>query len=781
MMKQTGKLRKLNKILAKVKRYKNWMADMTDQELKEKTAEFKQKLQEGYQLEEILPEAFAVICEADYRVLGKFPYDVQILGGIALHLGYLAQMNTGEGKTLTATLPLYLNALTGKSTILVTTNEYLANRDAQEMGQVFSYMGLTVAAGVSEDGKREITNDEKREIYSSDIVYTTNGVLGFDYLLNNLVTRAEDRYMRDFYFVIVDEADSVLLDSAQTPLIISGAPKVQTNLYEMANFFVTTLKEGVDYEKKEKQVWLTEEGIIRAEKYFRISNFYSGEYFELNRYVTLALRAHALFEKGKDYTISGEKELVLLDGGSGRSLPGVKLGGGQHQALEVKEGVKVTPPTRSVASICLQNLFLLFPKLSGMSGTIASEATELKEVYGKDVVVIPANKKVIREDYGDRYFSTAQEQYKAALNEVIRVHKTGQPVLIVVSTIAQTELFSSALMEEKIPHNVLNANNAFWEAEIIKEAGRKDAVTVATSMAGRGTDIKLGKGVDQLGGLAVIGIGRMNNVRLELQARGRAGRQGDPGFSQFFVSLDDEVVAVNTDPDLLEKAKNKSQRKIKNIINEAQKLNEENALFNRRQSFEYDVVFRKQRKMIYEMRNHLLNGDAMNKDLCLEDLCLRLAEKNIAHFLSENKKPNKNQVSRYILDNLSYKIPLDFGGLQLNKIKQIKEYLLKLVLERLQSREMEFENHEVYMDFVRKSMLSAIDDAWVEQVDYLQQLQTAVSGRASTQRNMVFEYQIDAQDSYDKMEERIFVNIVRNVLLSSVSFDKNKQMTIILP
>lgn len=775
-MKQTGKLRKLNKILAKVKCYKNWMADLTDQELQGKTEEFKAKINSGVSLDELLPEAFAAICEADYRILGKYPYDVQILGGIALHQGYLAQMNTGEGKTLTATLPLYLNALTGKSTILVTTNEYLAIRDAEEMGQVFSFMGLTVTAGVTADAKREISNDQKREIYASDIVYTTNGVLGFDYLLDNLVTKAEDRYMREFYYVIVDEADSVLLDSAQTPLIISGAPKVQTNLYEMANFFVTTLTEGVDYEKKEKQVWLTEQGIARAERYFGITNFYSGDYFELNRYVTLALRAHALFEKGKDYTISGGKELILLDGGSGRSLPGVKLGAGQHQALEVKEGVKVTPPTRSVASICLQNLFLLFPKLSGMSGTIASEVKELREVYGKEVVVIPANKKVIREDYGDLYFKTAQEQYEAAMEEVLRVHKTGQPVLIVVSTIAQTELLSSALLEEKIPHNVLNANNAFWEAEIIKEAGRKDAVTVATSMAGRGTDIKLGKEVDKLGGLAVIGIGRMNNIRLEQQARGRAGRQGDPGFSQFFVSMEDEVVTVNMDPKLLDPKKKRSNRKIKSIINSAQKLGEENAFFNRKQSFEYDVVFRKQRKMIYAMRNHLLSGDTIN-----DDLCLRLAEKNIKRFIREHNNLDKNQISRYILDNISYQIPKEFGGLHAEKVKEVKDYLLKLVEDGLRSRENEFENHEEYLDFVRNSMLSAIDEAWVEQVDYLQQLQTAVNGRASTQRNMIFEYQIDAQDSFDKMEERIFTNILRNLLLSSISYGKDHKMKIVLP
>ncbi len=434
-MKQTRNLRKLNKILNQVKGYKEQMAGFSDEELSHMTVEFKKRLDQGESLDDILPEAYAVICEADYRILGKFPYDVQILGGIALHQGYLAEMNTGEGKTLVATMPLYLNALTGKSTILVTTNEYLALRDSEEMGQVYHFMGLSVAAGVQAKAEERFTNEEKKEIYAADIVYTTHSVLGFDYLLNNLVTTAEDRFMRELYYVIIDEADSVLLDSAQTPLVISGTPRVQSNLYEMADFFVTTLVEGRDYEKEEKKVWLTDEGVKYAESFFGIDNFYGREFFEINRHVILALRAHVLFEIEKEYMISKDGELQLLDGGSGRMMPGVKLRGGQHQALEVKEKLEVSRENRSVASITYQNLFLLFPKMAGMSGTISDASEELLNVYGVEVIVIPPNCPVRRRDMQDIYFKNVEEQFSAALKSAVAIHNTGRPVLIVATTI----------------------------------------------------------------------------------------------------------------------------------------------------------------------------------------------------------------------------------------------------------------------------------------------------------------------------------------------------------
>ena len=779
MGQQAGKIRQLNRILRKVRSYKDTMRALSDEELSHLTQVYKERLAAGETLDALLPEAFAAVCEADYRILGKFPYDAQVLGAIALHQGFMAEMNTGEGKTLVATMPLYLNALTGKSTILLTTNEYLVLRDAEEMGQVYRFMGLTISAGVSENPEKRFSNAEKKVIYSADIVYTTHAVLGFDYLLNNLVKSAQDRYMRDMYYVIIDEADSVMLDAAQTSLVISGVPRVQSNHYELANFFVTTLEEGIDYETEEKKVWLTDEGVRRAEEFFQIDNFYGKKYFEINRHVILALRAHVLFEKERDYMVSNKGELVLLDNASGRMMPGVKLRGGQHQAIEVKEGIEITAETRSMACITYQNLFLAFEKIAGMSGTISDAADELRDVYGKKVVVIPPNRPVQRKDLPDVYYSDRTDMYQDALEEIVRIHKTGQPVLVVVSTIAETEIVSALLMEEKIPHNVLNANNVFWEASIIKEAGQLRAVTVATSMAGRGTDIKLGEGVKELGGLAVIGIGRMENTRQERQARGRAGRQGDPGVSRFYVSIHDEVVKNNGSSDLekyLEGKKSMSLHKRKKVIDGAQKLGEEFAVMSRKHAVDYDQVLKKQRDIMYRMRNKLLDGETVEQSKIIE-----IAEHNIMRFLSDKRGVSPAQLNRFILDNISYR--LDDRGKEIasKKRKEVKAYLLDRTREALHEQEERLNNDDKMNEFMRNAMLTAIDDAWVEQVDYLQQLQAAVKGRSTAQRNPVYEYQKEALISYGDMKETIMRNIVRNVLLSSVWEDRTGKLQILLP
>lgn len=780
-MKQTNKIRKLQRILNRIKKYKSKIAAMTDEQLADMTRVFRERLAQGVSLDELLPEAYAVICEADYRILGKFPYDVQILGGIALHQGYLAEMNTGEGKTLTATMPLYLNALTGKSTILVTTNEYLVLRDAEEMGQVYHFMGLSVAAGVRARQDEKISNDEKREIYNADIVYTTHSALGFDYLFNNLVTSAEDRFMREFNYVIIDEADFVLLDSAQTPLVISGAPRVQSNLYEMADFFVKTLEEDRDYEAEEKKVWLTDQGVRYAEQYFGIDNFYGREYFEINRHVTLALRAHVLFAKEKEYVVAENEEIRLLDSGSGRMMPGVKLRGGQHQALEVKEHLKVSQENRSVASVTYQNLFLLFPKMAGMSGTIADASDELRDVYGVDVLVVPPNCPVIRKDLPDRVFQDADSQFRAAIDAACAVHSTGQPVLLVVSTIAETELVSRLLTNQKIPHNVLNANNAFWEADIIKEAGQMNAVTVATAMAGRGTDIKLGEGVEELGGLAIIGVGRMNNIRQERQARGRAGRQGAPGNSRFYISLEDEIVTDYGAPYIrkyMEKGRHFSKGRIHRLICNAQKLCEESAVLSRRQALNYDEVMQKQRQLIYSMRDELLDGGRIGKERLMQ-----IAENNIQTFVSgfSGKQPVSRQaVSRYLLDNISYQMD-DISDSILQGKESVTQYLRKQVEAALQEQESRIGDDETMEEFVRVATLRALDDAWVEEVDYLQQLQSAVAGRTSAQRNPVFEYRKDALESFGQMEQTVVRNVMRNILLSEVSYDAEGRMQILFP
>lgn len=764
--------KKLHFLLGKVKEECKKVKNLSDYELKNKTNEFKRRLSAGETTDDLLPEAFAVCCEADYRVLGMFPFDVQILGGIALHLCYLAEMNTGEGKTLTATMPLYLNGLTGKSSILVTANEYLAIRDAEEMGQVYEFLGLSVKAGVTRDTNEHLNNDQKKEIYAADIVYTTHGSLGFDYLLNNLVHSKEDRFMRELYYVIIDEADSVLLDSASMPLVISGSPRVQSNLYGITDFFVTTLVEDEHYIVEDNKVWLTDKGIEYAQRYFRIENLYSKENFDVLRHVVLALRAHYLMDKDVDYVVTDSGEIVLLDKSTGRKMNGMKLRGGSHQAIEEKERLKLSQEQRSVASITYQNLFNLFPKMSGMSGTIADGKDELLEVYHKQVVVIPPNKPMARKDLPDKYFKTSEEQFDAVIKETVKRHNTGQPVLLIASLISDTEMLSKLLVQENIEHSVLNANNAFWEAEIIKEAGQKNVVTVATSMAGRGTDIRLGSGVKELGGLCVLGIGRMNNTRDERQARGRAGRQGEPGVSIFYTSLEDDVCEILGDDFLekyIEKDKHISKRRIKKLINKSQKIKSESSVFQRKNAVDYDSVMQRQRTIMYKTRNDLLDGKSLD-----ENYLLSICEDNIKDFVKSNKKLDSYAVHRYVLDNLSYRLQeID------ESTKNQKDYLIQYSKMAFNTKKKSIGDR--FSEYCRLCTLKAFDDSWVEEVDYLQQLQAAISGRSSAQRNLLFEYQREARISFEDMEKSIKKAMIRNILLGEVSFGKDNEMIILYP
>ena len=764
--------KRLHFLLGKVKEECKKVKELSDYELKNKTLEFKERLHNGETTDDLLPEAFAVCCEADYRVLGMFPYDVQILGGIALHLCYLCEMNTGEGKTLTATMPLYLNGLTGKSSILVTANEYLAIRDAEEMGQVYKFLGLSVEAGVKRDTNEKLDNDSKKDVYAADIVYTTHGSLGFDYLLNNLVQSKEDRFMRDFYYVIIDEADSVLLDSASMPLVISGSPRVQSNLYGITDFFVTTLAEDVHYEIEDKKVWLTKEGVEYVQRYFRIENLYCEENYDILRHVVLALRAHFLLEKDTDYVVTDKGEVVLLDKSTGRKMTGMKLRGGSHQAIEEKEHVELSDEQRSVASITYQNLFNLFPKMSGMSGTIKDGKDELLEVYHKQVVVIPPNKPLARIDLPDQYFKTSEEQFDAVIKETVKRHETGQPVLLIASLISDTEMLSKLLVQENIEHSVLNANNAFWEAEIIKEAGQKNVVTVATSMAGRGTDIRLGPGVKELGGLCVLGVGRMNNTRDERQARGRAGRQGEPGVSMFYVSLEDDVCEILGDDFMekyIEKDKYISKRRIKKLVNKSQKIKEESSVFQRKNSVDYDSVMQRQKTIMYKTRNDLLDGMSLD-----ENVLKQIYVNNINEFAKDHKKMDDKTMYRYILDNLSYRLK-ELSVSSANKKDYLKQYADMAFKDKKQLLGNRFS------EYCRLCTLKALDDGWIEEVDYLQQLQAAISGRSTAQRNLLYEYQREARLSFRDMEKSIKKAMIRNILLGEVSFGKDNEMIILYP
>ena len=729
-------------------------------------------------MDSLLPDAFAAIIEADDRILGKRPYDVQVLAGIALHKGYLAEMNTGEGKTLSATMPLYLNALTGKSCLLVTTNDYLASRDGAEMGEVYNFMGVTCSYPKTNENEKQ-TEDEKKAFYKANIIYTTNGTLGFDYLFDNLVKNNEERFLCDFYYVIIDEADAVLLDSAVMPLVVSGVPRVQSNLYDVCDFFVTTLVEDVDYEEEDHAVWLTPKGVKFAEDFFGIDNFYSKENFEINRHVTLALRAHKLLKNKKDYIVTDKGEVGLFDGATGRLMQGVKLRGGQHQAIEAKEKVEISQEYRTVASVTFQNLFMMFEKMAGMSGTLIDAKDELFDVYHKKVVRIPTNRPVIRKDRRDKYFVNAQKQFWAAADEVIRLHETGQPVLVVLNSVTDTDLFSRLMIEKNIPHNVLNASNAFWEAQIIAGAGQLGAVTVATTMAGRGTDIKLGEGVRELGGLAVIGVGRMDNTRSERQARGRSGRQGDPGFSQYYVSLEDDIVGAEDNEKLqkyIDEKRHISKHRIKRIVNQSQRFRTETEEMGRKESVQYDQVLQRQRNLIYETRANLLGGAKVS-----ERTLVAIAKENIKEYLDSKKTLEISELNRYILDNLSYSLDGGLDGKDLSDRNLVERYLIHRFYRGLTYQRDKIDNRKCYEQFLREATLTAVDDGWVELIDYLEQLKYAVSGRASAQRNVMFEYQNEAFDSYLDTEKVVKRNIIRNILLSDVRVGRNNQPVIIYP
>ena len=767
-------LRIVKKILKKVNSHAEEMSKLSDNQLKDKTQQFKKRLKQGETLDNILPEAFAAMREADKRVLGMFPYDVQVMGGIVLHQGNIAEMKTGEGKTLTATMPMYLNALSGESTILVTTNDYLANRDCEEMSQVYSWMGLSAASAVPENAD-ELKPEDKRKIYNSDIVYTTNSSLGFDYLIDNLASSKEEKFMPEFSYVIVDEVDAVLLDTATTPLVISGAPRIQSNIYKMVDEFVVSLTEDEDYRMDEEKnnVWLTEQGIDTAESYFRVDNLYDGKHVELVRHIALALKAHTLFEIGKDFVVEDGK-MYLLDSTEGRILENTKLQQGQQQAIEAAMGAKISDDTRSMASITYQNFFRLFKKIGGMTGTGKTANEEFIETYYMKVIQIPTNKPVIRKDYPDKIYPTLKEKLRASLELVKELHAKGQPILLTTANVELSEIYSEILLHEQIPHNLLNAHNAAKEAEIISEAGQWGAVTVATSMAGRGTDIKLGKGVKELGGLAVIGTELMPSKRTELQLRGRSGRQGDPGFSQFFISLEDDTV-IKSGPKWLYKYFKKhrndnpaeprelKQFRIRKAVQRAQKSHDNQGFMERKQTLDYDESSKMQRNLIYSQRNELIDSNA---DFKFD------AEKFVMNYLDEYLKEHKtwtrNKLSRFIFDNLSYTysgVPLDFP---IDQLEEVRKLLYSIVKQSLEEKRAELDSVDEVIRFYRLSVLKAIDTGWVEEVDNLQQLRTVVSNRSTAQRNPVFEYHKEAERSFKRMQKFVNRLIVRNIMLSVI-------------
>ncbi|WP_105114419.1 accessory Sec system translocase SecA2 [Streptococcus suis] len=779
------RLAAIKRQMKKINQLRPRYAEMTDIELQEQTTIFKQRLSDGETLNDLMVEAFAVCREACFRILGKFPYDVQVMGAIALHQGSIAEMKTGEGKTLTATMPLYLNGLSGKGAILVTTNDYLAKRDAEEMGEVYQFLGLSVGIGVFEEGY-DPSIEEKRAVYAADITYTTGSGLGFDYLADNLAASVHHKFMRDFNFVIVDEADAVLLDIAQTPLIISGTPRVQSNLFDACNQFVLGLKETeefyFDFDKRE--VYLTEQGMTEAERYFGVEDLYGQQSWELNRQINLALRAHYIYRKDYDYIVHDD-EVKLLDNRSGRILEGTRLQSGIHQAIEAKEGVTKTTENRAMGSVTYQSLFNMFPTLSGMTGTGRDAEDELIRTYKVPVISIPTNLPIQRIDHPDKVYATLPEKIVATMTLVKELHEQGRPILLISGSVDVTKIYSQLLLQEGIAHNTLTANNVAKEALIIKEAGRYGAVTCATVLAGRGTDIKLGEGVAELGGLAVIGTERMANSRMDGQLRGRAGRQGEPGMSQFFVSLEDELL-VNFGPEwakrYLRKHNDPERRgygkplrsgRFRNMIKTAQTRSEDVAIQSRHSTVQFDESMRVQRNMIYDLRNRL-----MQEGGGYEEKIRKIFEKVVKRFIAETPDCTTHQVRRFILDNITYSFKSFPSNFNVHDHKQVSRFLLNLVDKELQVKKDIFDNEEELSEFYRISILKAIDECWVEEVDSLQQLKGIVHSRALAQRNNMYEYYKEALDAYGNMTKEVQEQIVRNILLSSIETMPNGKRSV---
>lgn len=781
-----ARVKKLRRITNQINKLAPQMAALSDGQLKDYTRKFRQRLQDGESLDSLLVEAFAVVREADRRVLGMFPYDVQVMGGIALYQGNIVEMKTGEGKTLTATMPLYLNGLSGDGAMLVTPNEYLAYRDGTEMGQVYEWLGLTCRVGFAAPGSKEFTTEDKRAAYGADITYTTNAALGFDYLFDNLATNVKNKFMHDFNYAIVDEADAVLLDSAVMPLVISGSPRVQSTWLGVADEFIYTLKQDEEYkyDKEDHAVWFTDSGHDVMSRYFAVKDLFNGHHTELLRATNLALKAHRLFERDKDYVVDQDNQVELLDTANGRVMEGMKLQAGQHQAIEMKEQAEISPDTRTLASITYQNLFRKFKKLSGMTGTGKVAEKEFIETYYDRVIQIPTNRPVARVDLPDKVYTTLPEKLMASLQEVLRLHKIGRPILLVTANVEVSEIYSELLLQQKIPHSVLNAKNAAKEAAIIAEAGQKGAVTVATTMAGRGTDIKLGPGVKELGGLAVIGTEKMASKRIDQQLQGRAGRQGDPGTSQFYVSLEDQVV-IKHGARWLQKYYKKRRRqmdpahpkeitttKFRRAIAQAQEASDSADRQQRRKSLEMDESAQIQRQLIIGERNRLLYGEKVDLDLPA------ILRAEFTRFFTTHPQLTVDQLVRYILDNVTYQYFDRPTTLALADQATVVNYLMKIAQAELARKQANFANAEEENDFYRIVVLKAIDECWVEEIDGLTQLQTIVASRSTAQRNPLYEYHKEALRSYNAMRHDLYHRITRHLLMSTIDINKKGEKQI---
>ncbi len=777
-----GELRKLEKIAKKVESYADAMAALSDEELKAKTPEFKQRYQNGETLDQLLPEAFAVVREAAKRVLGLYPYRVQIMGGIVMHNGDVPEMRTGEGKTLTATMPVYLNALAGEGVHVITVNEYLATRDATEMGEVYSWLGLSVGINLSAKSPYE-----KHEAYNCDITYSTNSEIGFDYLRDNMVVRQEDMVQRPLNFALVDEVDSVLIDEARTPLIVSGQVTSETSqLYIRADKFVKTL-ESVDYviDVPTKTIGLTDSGIDKAEEYFNLENLYDLENVALTHYIDNALRANYIMILDIDYVVSENGEILIVDQFTGRTMEGRRFSDGLHQAIEAKEGVRIQEESKTSASITYQNMFRMYKKLAGMTGTAKTEEEEFREVYNMRIIPIPTNKPVARIDHPDLLYPTLASKFRAVVEDVKRRHAKGQPVLVGTVAVETSDIISKKLVEAGIPHEVLNAKNHFKEAQIIMNAGQRGAVTIATNMAGRGTDIKLGEGVRELGGLCVIGTERHESRRIDNQLRGRAGRQGDPGESQFYLSLEDDLMRrfgsdrikafldrMNLDED---EAVIKSKM-LTRQVESAQKRVEGNNYDMRKQVLQYDDVMREQREIIYAERHDVITAD---RDLAPE--IKAMIKRTINRAVDAHSRADREEGIKAILNfaksNLVSEDSIKLADLENLDFEEIKEELYKRALVVYDAQIAKLHDEEAVKEFQKVLILMVVDNKWTDHIDALDQLRQSVGLRGYAQNNPVVEYQSEGFRMFQAMIGAIEFDVTRTMMKAQIHQQERERST----
>lgn len=777
-------LRRLEKIADQIEALAGTMEALTDEQLKAKTEEFKERYQKGETLDDLLVEAFAVVREASRRVLGLYPFKVQLMGGIVLHNGDIPEMKTGEGKTLTATMPVYLNALTGKGVHVVTVNEYLATRDATEMGELYNFLGLTV--GLNLNSK---SSDEKRVAYACDITYSTNNELGFDYLRDNMVVYREQMVQRPLNYAIVDEVDSILIDEARTPLIISGQAEKSTALYNRADNFVKRLKDQEDYkiDVQSKTIALTEEGITKAEENFGLENLYDIENTALTHHLDNALRANYIMLRDIDYVVQ-EGKVMIVDQFTGRIMEGRRYSDGLHQAIEAKEAVEIEDETKTMANITFQNYFRMYKKLAGMTGTAKTEEEEFREIYNMEVIQIPTNEPIIREDRPDLLYPSLESKFRAVVADIKERHRKGQPVLVGTVAVETSEYLSQLLRKEKVPHEVLNAKNHFKEAEIILNAGQKGAVTIATNMAGRGTDIKLGFGVVELGGLAVIGTERHESRRIDNQLRGRSGRQGDPGVTQFYLSLEDDLmrrfgserVKMMYDRFKLEEDDTVIQSKmLSKQVEGAQKRVEGNNYDTRKNILQYDDVMREQREVIYAQRNQVIMADDS-----LSDVVLGMIKRTIDRIVTDHTQAeeqadwNLEGILDFARSALVHENAISLSDIENKSAEEIKTFLFDQAKEIFDEKSAQLNGPEQLLEFQKVVILRVVDQKWTDHIDAMDQLRESIGLRAYGQNNPLVDYQQEGYEMFNNMIGAIDYDVTRLYMKAQIRQNVQREQVV---